>query len=107
MKIELNGPLTNLEGKAMQDTSIAKLTANVIGTEKTELHTSSVQASELDTVKAYVLAQSLYNGKAIDVEKDTLEKIKNAIEKTETLVVFGKAQIIMKINEELKNYNEK
>ncbi|MDA3856207.1 MAG: hypothetical protein PF569_08170 [Candidatus Woesearchaeota archaeon] len=97
MKIELNGPLTNLEGKAMQDTSIAKLTANVIGSEK----------SELDTVKAYVLAQSLYNGKAIDVEKDTLEKIKNAIEKTETLVVFGKAQIIMKINEELKNYNEK
>ena len=96
MKIELNGALKNLEGVVLPDGSISKHTANVLATEKTEL----------DTVKAYILAQSLYAEKSIDIEKDTLEKIKKAIEKTESILVFAKAQIIIKIDEELKKYDK-
>jgi len=96
MKIELNGELKNLGGVVLPDGSISKHTANVLATEK----------SELDTVKSYILAQSLYAGKPIDIEKDTLEKIRKAIEKTESLMTFAKAQIEMKIDEELKKYDE-
>lgn len=97
MKIDLNGELKNLEGVALEDVNISKHVGNVLGTEK----------SGLETVKSYVLAQSLYQGKEIDIEKDTLQKIRKAIEETKTLMLFAKAQILQKIDEELKKYEKK
>ena len=96
MKIKLNGELKSLEGVILKDGNMSKLVGNVLGTEK----------SELEIVKSYILAQNLYNSKDIDIEKDTLEKIRKAIEKTESLVLFAKAQILQKIDEELKKYDK-
>ena len=96
MKIKFNGELKNLQGTVLTDGKISKQVGNILATEK----------SELDTVKSYILAQDLYKGEAIDIEKDTLEKIKRAIEKTETLILFAKAQVIMEIDIQLKKYDD-
>jgi len=96
MKIKFNGELKNLQGTVLTDGNISKQIGNILATEK----------SELDTVKSYILAQDLYKGEAIDIEKDTLEKIKRAIEKTETLILFAKAQVIMEIDIQLKKYDD-
>ena len=95
MKIKLNGELKSLEGKVIEGT-IQKHVANILGTEK----------SELDTVKAYVLAQNIYQGKEIDVEKDTLTLIRKAVEASKAVYVFAKAQILQEIDKQLKKYDK-
>jgi len=94
MKITFEGQLKNLEDVNMEDGFISRQIGNILATEK----------SELDTVKSYILAQALYKNESIDVEKDTLEKIKKVVDGSASFPVFVKAQMIIAIDEQLAKY---
>ena len=87
MKLDLNKPLVDLEGKEIKDSNMGKTVGNFLAGNKTEL----------DAVKAYDIAGGLYSGKAIEIDDSDINKLEKSIEDTNVLTPLAKAQVLKAI----------
>lgn len=90
IKIDLNVPLLDLEGKHSSDVealTINKLAANAMAS-----------GQEVDALKFFNWAQKLYNGSVIEVDESDFGTIKRFFENHKTMYVIAKGQILQLLN---------
>jgi hypothetical protein len=96
MKLDLNTPLLNLEGTAIEDATIGKVLATQLSS-----------ASEGDAVKYMIWATLLYKGSPIEVDKADIAKIEKFVEGHRALTNLAKAAILNAINDQMAEQKPK
>jgi len=89
MKIDLNFNLTDLDGKAIDNTNAGKLVAQTL-----------VQQTKGDALKFWDWAVALNKGEVIDLDSSDQETFKNFVKDSETITIFAKAQILQALKKE-------
>ena len=88
MKINLNKPLKDLEGKDIENGNMGKLLANVmVG-----------KSGSNDIIKIFELAQKFYRGENVELDTQDLKLVKDIVEKAENLSLLAKAQILKELS---------
>lgn len=85
--INFNVPSRNLKGDEQKST-LGELLADLLASE-----------TKGDAIKFYDWAVRLANGKEIIVDKSDLKKIEELINSTDRVMILGKAQLLMVIEE--------
>lgn len=70
MILDLNFPITGLDGSEIPNSNAGKIIAEIL----------AMKADGLSAVKAMDAAIKFYNNESVDLEKDDLEKLKTVIE---------------------------
>lgn len=86
MKINLNFNLKGLDGVEIPNTEAGKILGNAIA--------SSNKVEGFDAVKCLVLSQEFYKGADVELTAVEFETLKSFVDKSETLAVLAKGQII-------------
>lgn len=89
MKIDLNFDLADLDGKAIENVNAGKLVAQTL-----------VQGTKGDALKFWDWAVALNKGEVIDLDSSDQETFKNFVKDSETITIFAKAQILLKLKKE-------
>lgn len=84
VKIDLNKPMLDLDGKAMEGGTLGEILASYL-----------VGQSQGEALKYYDWAVTLHKGKEIIVDKADFKKIKEFIENSKSLFVLSKAQMLI------------
>jgi hypothetical protein len=85
--INLNNPLTDLDGKEIPDSNIGKIVAQML-----------VTATKGDALKFMAWALKLHAGESIEIDPSDLETLKSFIKEHEQLTILSKAQILQCID---------
>jgi hypothetical protein len=89
MKIDLNFNLADLDGNAIDNTNAGKLVAQTL-----------VQQTKGDALKFWDWAVALNKGEVLDLDSSDQETFKNFVKDSETITIFAKAQILLKLKKE-------
>ena len=89
MKIDLNFNLADLDGNAIENTNAGKLVAQTL-----------VQQTKGDALKFWDWAVALNKGETLDLDSSDQETFKNFVKDSETITIFAKAQILLKLKKE-------
>lgn len=83
MKIDLNRPLLDLDGKEMAESNIGKSVANFL-----------IAQREGDTLKLWEWAQKLHKGETLTLDKSDAKRFKELVLESNSFAVIFKAQLI-------------
>lgn len=86
VKIDLNIPFVNLDGKHSTDNESSTL-GKIAGS-------TMAVAQEVDALKFFTWAQKFYNGQSIEVDESDFNSIQRFFESHKSLFVVAKAQIL-------------
>lgn len=81
--INLNKPITDLDGKIIENTTLGKLVANDL-----------VSGSEGDVIKFYDWAIRLNKGETIELDRSDYEKLKEFITASKRITILVKGQLL-------------
>jgi len=82
-KINLNKPITDLDGNAIPDSNLGKLVAQMLST-----------TNKGDALKYMAWAIKLHNGEELELDPTDFETLKSFIKDHEQLTVLSKAQML-------------
>ena len=86
MKIILKQNLKGLDGVEIKNTETGKILANAM--------VSGNKIDGFDTVRCWILAQEFYKGNEVELSAVEFESLKSFVEKTESLAIMAKVQIL-------------
>ena len=83
MKINMNLPILDLEGKELPDSNIGKLVAQML-----------VQTSKGDALKYFHWAQKLHAGEELELDPSDSETLKSFVKDHDQITILAKAQAL-------------
>lgn len=83
MKLNLDLPVTNLAGEAIEGSNLGKIFADVLA-----------RSSKGDSIKLMDWALKLFNGQEIEINSEDSLLFKNLVEQNEEITILVKAQIL-------------
>ncbi len=95
MKINFKQPLTNLEGKVIEE-NMGKVLSQALA-----------QLNKGESVKIWAWALSLYKGESLELDKVDFGVLRGLIEASEALTILAKAQLLTTMDEAQASYEKK